>query len=89
MFPSLTANHKRSPLSAKVRRVVDATLEFATLGEATAAAPAPAPAVGAPGSEHPHRLRLSRSVRARRRGGAVPPRVQACLTPVDRPAGRP
>jgi hypothetical protein len=86
MFPPLTANRKRSPLSAMVRGVVDAALEFATLGEATVAAPATTPAAGAPGSEHPHRPRLRRSARARR-DGAVSPRAQVCLTPVHRPAG--
>jgi hypothetical protein len=84
LSPRLTADHKRSPLSAMVRGAVDAALEFATLGEATAAAPA----AGAPGSEHPHRSRLPRSVRTRR-DGSVTPRAQVCLAPVHRPAGRP
>jgi hypothetical protein len=88
MFPPLTTSRKRSPLSAMVRGAVDAALEFAMLGEAIAAEPAPSPPAGAPRSEHPHRPRLRRSVRARR-DGAVPPRAQVCLTPVHRPAGRP
>jgi hypothetical protein len=89
MFPSLITSRpkRRSPLGALVRGAVDAALEFATLGEATAADPAIAPAAGAPGPRHPHRRRLARSVRARR-DGAVTPRVQVCLTPVHRPAGR-
>jgi hypothetical protein len=87
MFPPLTANRQRFPLSAMVRGAVDAALEFATLGEATAAARPLGPAAGAPGSEHPHRPRLSRSARARR-DGSVPPRAQVCLAPVHRPAGR-
>jgi hypothetical protein len=90
MFPPLTTSRpkRRSPLSALVRGAVDAALEFATLGEASAAAPAPKPAAGAPGSEHPHRSRLARSVRARR-DGSVPPRAEVCLVPVHRPVGRP
>jgi hypothetical protein len=101
MFPPLTTRRPQKPSFRElVRNAVDTALEFATLGEATAredrfewpsASPAqaapPRPVPTAPTSEHPHRRQVVRTPR-KRRPGRVPPRAQACVMPVHRPARR-
>jgi hypothetical protein len=75
----MTANGSTPP--APAYRLLDAVVSFATLDAVRVGVGAPE----ASSAPHPHRRPL-RTPR-RRRAGAVPPRPQQCVTPLERRRG--